>query len=435
MKDNDRKPTISPIKTLRSQTPKISPIKTHKKSPTRSSPSPTRRKKSVGRSPSPTRRKSVRTPAGESPIRTGGSPRRKKSVRTPVEKSPTKRESPTRRKLAGKLGGSPRRSPSPLKSQTRRKKSVKSPSGRSPSPLKSQTRRKKSVKSPSGRSPRSNTPLRKSAIKSLSPRSKEYECFKIKSKDDCEQMERCHWDDNRWWYFFKKSQCKSRLFHDLNLNYPLQSTDYKTIVDRLFELESKEESRLTKKERIDLEVLQVFRNDYVVFDRMLREKVKYLYELKTALRTETDLTKKEKLIQLISEKEQTTIEWLLQVLKTKEFLRVFFGSVFLLSTLYFTPLIADKILTIYERFVSINVNADQNYKESDVKLHLAKANEYLAEGEKYRKQGESWEVPRKLAEELNVGTGILALSAWVAPATTYTSYLMNSVKKVKELFV
>ena len=179
-------------------------------------------------------------------------------------------------------------------------------------------------------------PSRKSKIKQEKPqdfRTKEYECYKISTKKDCEEEESCMWD-NSWWNVLFKNKCKSRLFHDLKINYPAKAKDYQKIVDTLKVLEGKK-TPLTKKEQMDLSILQEFRDDYVLFDANTKNQAMNIYILEKLYESETDLAKKREIMKEIKKLRKTALQYIKETLLQKEVLYALFASALIA---YFGPM-------------------------------------------------------------------------------------------------
>ena len=154
-------------------------------------------------------------------------------------------------------------------------------------------------------------------------RTKEYECYKMSTKTECAKEERCLWDDS-WWNVLFKNKCKSRLFHDLKINYPAKAKDYQKIVDTLMVLEGKK--NLTAKEQIDLNILQEFRDDYVLFDTTTKKQAMNIYILEKLYESETDLKKKREIMKEINELRKTALQYIKETLLQKEVLYVVLAS-------------------------------------------------------------------------------------------------------------
>jgi len=306
-----------------------------------------------------------------------------------------------------------------MKKKIRPIKSVKLPKSKRKSPVKSPKKSPVKSKRKLPRKSKRNLPRkskRKSSVKSpkkspvLSPRSREYKCFKIQNKNDCDKIDRCHWDDN--WSIFSmfKNKCKSRLFHELKINYPVKETDFDKIRKRLYDLELKSETKeLTNKEKQDLEVLLAFKDDFVTFDFNIRKKAEFLVDLKREYEIEKDRNKKEELFKKIKLEEQTTLQWIIEKLKTKEFIYFVFG-VLMLATLGLT---AVKILDYYERAVEINKNADSTYADNTVRKNESEVKKNESNTKWYKESGIS---------------GIMKSTAWLlAPIPTGIEYFKEGL--------
>ena len=164
-------------------------------------------------------------------------------------------------------------------------------------------------------------------------RTKEYECYKMSTKTECAKEERCLWDDS-WWNVLFKNKCKSRLFHDLKINYPAKAKDYQKIVDTLMVLEGKK-TPLTKKEQMDLSILQEFRDDYVLFDANTKNQAMNIYILEKSYENETDLAKKREIMKEIKKLRKTALQYIKETLLQKEVLYALFASALIA---YFGPM-------------------------------------------------------------------------------------------------
>ena len=145
----------------------------------------------------------------------------------------------------------------------------------------------------------------------------------MSTKTECAKEERCLWDDS-WWNVLFKNKCKSRLFHDLKINYPAKAKDYQKIVDTLMVLEGKK--NLTAKEQIDLNILQEFRDDYVLFDTTTKKQAMNIYILEKLYESETDLKKKREIMKEINELRKTALQYIKETLLQKEVLYVVLAS-------------------------------------------------------------------------------------------------------------
>lgn len=163
-------------------------------------------------------------------------------------------------------------------------------------------------------------------------RTKEYECYKMSTKTECAKEERCLWDDS-WWNVLFKNKCKSRLFHDLKINYPAKPKDYQKIVDTLKVLERKK--NLTAKEQVDLNILQEFRDDYVLFDAITKNQVMEIYILEKLYEDTTDLEKKREIMKEIKKLRKTALQYIKETLLQKEVLYALFASALIA---YFGPM-------------------------------------------------------------------------------------------------
>jgi len=241
-------------------------------------------------------------------------------------------------------------------------------------------------------------------------RTKEYECYNINTKTECAKEERCLWDDS-WWNVLFKNKCKSRLFHDLKIHYPAKPKDYQKIVDTLKVLEGKK--NLTAKEQVDLNILQEFRDDYVLFDAITKNQVMEIYILEKLYENETDLAKKREIMKEIKKLRKTALQYIKETLLQKEVLYVLFASALIA---YFGPMTvvemskeifnfikdAFGIYSIKEMEQIANIHIQKNQSAID----LANA---LTAGTIAQKD---------LVKETGIGIALKAFSGWLNPVVT-----------------
>jgi hypothetical protein len=228
------------------------------------------------------------------------------------------------------------------------------------SPRKKVTPPKKAITPPRIVSPKRVTPPKKAMTppRPATPKSsrrKEYDCYKITDRTSCESSERCLWD-NSWSNFFSfRNKCKSRLFHDLKINYPAKPKDYKKILDTLLILENKKV--LNRKEQIDLEILQEFRDDYILFDREIRRKTEEIVVLEMILDQEKDVKMRKIIMAEIKDLKKTRFDYIKDIILSKEMLYFLFSSalLYLVTTQISLNMngIADGIVKFYQDITSI----------------------------------------------------------------------------------
>ena len=241
-------------------------------------------------------------------------------------------------------------------------------------------------------------------------RTKEYECYKKSTKTECEEEERCLWD-NSWWNLLFKNKCKSRLFHDLKIHYPAKPKDYQKIIDTLKVLERKKS--LTNKEQVDLNILQEFRDDYILFDTTTKNQAMHIYILEKLYENETDLKKKREIMKDINELRKTALQYIKETLMQKEVLYALFASALIA---YYGPM---TVLDMTKEILGFIKNTFSIYSIEEMKqiadIHIQKNQSAI---QLSNASTAYIHAAKGFADSTGIGLLTTALAGWINPTTT-----------------